>query len=217
MAVGRKWTISELNLVKGASKTRQSEDRLRADTWRKNREAELEAVVNRSYDGMEFPEIRELVGKLSEVARPFIEEFNRLVAEHYPAKFARPSLGISVTPGGIPPEMRNQVRRDAAIHLGARHAFMLANSASFVTETLHDATKRATDHPEVAEVLDRLAASNRATPILEPPGPAIGILRKLLPHPEEWGFAGYDGVGSPLLPKPEPPKALAPPDGDKDK
>ena len=71
---------------------------------------------------------------------------------------------------------------------------------------------RATDNPEVAEVLERLAAPNRATPTLEPPGPAIGILRKLLPHPEEWGFAGYDGVGSPLLPEPEPPKALPPPD-----
>jgi hypothetical protein len=215
MTAGRKWSVSELNLVKGASKTRQSEDRLRADAWRKNREAELEAVVNRIYDGMEIPAVRELIGKLSDVARPFIEEFDRLVAEHYPAKFARPRLGINVTPGGIPPDMRNQVRRDAATHLTARHAFMLANSASFVTETLTGATMRATDNPEVAEVLERLATPNRATPTLEPPGPAIGILRRLLPHPEEWGFAGYDGVGSPLLPEPEPPKALAPPDDDK--
>jgi hypothetical protein len=215
MTGGRKWSVSELNLVKGASKTRQSEDRLRADAWRKNREAELEAVVNRIYDGMEIPAVRELIGKLSDVARPFIEEFDRLVAEHYPAEFARPRLGINVIPGGIPPDMRNQVRRDAATHLTARHAFMLANSASFVTETLTGATMRATDNPEVAEVLERLAAPNRATPTLEPPGPAIGILRRLLPHPEEWGFAGYDGVGSPLLPEPEPPKALAPPDDDK--
>jgi hypothetical protein len=44
---------------------------------------------------------------------------------------------------------------------------------------------------------------NRATPTLEPPGAAIGVLRKLLPHPEEWGFSGYDGAGSPLLPTPE--------------
>jgi hypothetical protein len=215
MTGGRKWSVSELNLVKGASKTRQSEDRLRADAWRKNREAELEAVVNRIYDGMEIPAVRELIGKLSDVARPFIEEFDRLVAEHYPAEFARPRLGINVIPGGIPPDMRNQVRRDAATHLTARHAFMLANSASFVTETLTGATMRATDNPEVAEVLERLAAPNRATPTLEPPGPAIGILRRLLPHPEEWGFAGYDGVGSPLLPEPEPLKALAPPDDDK--
>jgi hypothetical protein len=215
MTVGRKWTISELNLVKGAAKTRQSEDRLRADAWRKNREAELEAVVNRSYDAMEIPEIRELVVKLSNVARPFIEEFDRLVAEHYPAEFARPRLGINVSPGGFPSDVRNQVRRDAAVHLAARHAFMLANSANFVTETLSGATMRATDNAEVAEVLELLAASNRATPTLEPPGPAIGILRRLLPHPEEWGFAGYDGVGSPLLPEPAPPKALPPPDDDK--
>jgi hypothetical protein len=215
MTAGRKWSVLELNLVKGASKTRQSEDRLRADAWRKNREAELEAVVNRIYDGMEIPAVRELIGKLSDVARPFIEEFDRLVAEHYPAEFARPRLGINVIPGGIPPDMRNQVRRDAATHLTARHAFMLANSASFVTETLTGATMRATDNPEVAEVLERLAAPNRATPTLEPPGPAIGILHRLLPHPEEWGFAGYDGVGSPLLPEPEPPKTLAPPDDDK--
>jgi hypothetical protein len=215
MTAGRKWTIPELNLVKGAAKTRQSEDRLRADAWRKTREAELEAVVNRSYDAMEVPGVRELIGKLSDVARPFIEEFDRLVAEHYPAEFARPSLGISVGPGGFPAQVRDKVRRDAAVHLSARHAFMLANSANFVTETLAGATQRATDNPEVAEVLERLAAPNRATPTLEPPGPAIGILRRLLPHPEEWGFAGYDGAGSPLLPEPEPQKALAPPADDK--
>lgn len=212
MAVGRKWTISELNLVRGASKTRQAEDRLRADAWRKNREAELEAVVNCTYDGMEIPAMRELIGKLSEVARPFIEEFDRLAAEHYPAEFSRPSLIVTVIPGGFPPDVRSKVRRDAAVHLSARHAFMLANSANFVTETLAGATQRATDNPEVAEVLERLAAPNRATPTLEPPGEAIGILRRLLPHPEEWGFAGYDGAGSPLLPAPEPPKALPPPD-----
>jgi hypothetical protein len=219
MTAGRKWTVSELNLVKGASRTRQSEDRLRADAWRKNREAELEAVVNRSYDAMEVPGVPELLGKLSEVTRPIIEEFDRLVAEHYPAEFARPRLSINVIPGGFPPDMRNQVRRDAATHLTARHAFMLANSANFINETVNGATMRATDNPEVAEVLERLAAPNRATPTLEPPGPAIGILRRLLPYPEEWGFAGYDGVGSPLLPAPEPPatrlgRALAPPDND---
>jgi hypothetical protein len=216
MTAGRKWSVSELNLVKGASKTRQSEDRLRADAWRKNREAELEAVVNRSYNAMEVPGIPELLGKLSEVTRPIIEEFDRLVAEHYPAEFARPTLSINVIPGGFPPDMRNQVRRDAATHLTARHAFMLANSANFINETVNGATMRATDNPEVAEVLERLAAPNRTTPTLEPPGPAIGILRRLLPYPEEWGFAGYDGVGSPLLP--EPPatrrRALAPPDHD---
>ena len=87
MAGGPKWKMQELGLVKGASKSRLSEDRLRADAWRKNREAELEAVVNRSYDGMEFPDVRALIDKASEVMRPIIEELNRLIAEHYPAEF----------------------------------------------------------------------------------------------------------------------------------
>jgi hypothetical protein len=64
----------------------------------------------------------------------------------------------------------------------------------------------------VLEVLDKLAVPNRATPTLEPPGPAIGILKKLLPHPTEWGFAGYDGGGSPLLPAPDEAKALPAPE-----
>ena len=91
---------------------------------------------------------------------------------------------------------------------------MLANSANFINEIVNSATLRATDNPEVAEVLEQLAAPNRATPTLEPPGPAIGILRKLLPYPEEWGFAGYDGAESPLLPQSAPQKALAPPNDD---
>ena len=37
------WRAAELNLVKGASKQRQAEDKLRTDAWAKNREAELEA------------------------------------------------------------------------------------------------------------------------------------------------------------------------------
>lgn len=214
MAAGPKWKVQDLNLVTRASRARQSEDRLRAASWRENREAELEAVVERSYDGMEFPDVRALIDKASEVMRPIIEEFDRLIAEHYPAEFARPTLSFGVSPGGFPPKMRDKVRRDAAKHLDARYAFMLANSANFVNNIVSGATLRATDNPEVADVLEQLAAPNRTTPTLEPPGPAIGILRKLLPYPEEWGFAGYDGVGSPLLPKPEPPKALAPPDDD---
>jgi hypothetical protein len=85
---GSKWRVSELNLVRGASKQRQAEDRLRADAWRKNREAELEAVVNRSYSGMEFPEIAALVNKASVMMAPLIEEFDQLVADRYPAEFA---------------------------------------------------------------------------------------------------------------------------------
>ena len=200
-ATGRKpWRVSDLNLVKGASKQRQAEDKLRADAWQKNREAELEAVVNRTYDGMDIPEIRAVVEAASKAMAPFIAEFDRLFAEHYPAEFARAKLGITITPGGIPEDMRRQVRRDAAQHIAARKAFMVANSSTFVTETMTEATKRTTDNPEEHEILDRLAVPNRATPTLEPPGPAIGILRRLLPHPEEWGFAGYDSGTSPLLP-----------------
>src|SRR3954451_19500585 len=93
---GRKWTVGELNIVKGATKQRQAEDRARADAWRKTREAELEAVVNRTYNGMEVPEARALVEELSQVAAPYIARFNELVAEHYPAEFSRPTLGISL-------------------------------------------------------------------------------------------------------------------------
>jgi hypothetical protein len=82
---------------------------------------------------------------------------------------------------------------------------------------MSEATKRTTDNSEVHEMLDRLAVPNHATPKLEPPGAAIGILRKLFPHPEEWGFAGYDGAGSPLLPDQSArPKALMSPKGSKE-
>jgi hypothetical protein len=212
------WRVGELNLVKGASKQRQEEDRLRAEAWAKTREAELEAVVNRTYDGMDIPEIAALVAKASEVMVPYIAEFDRLFTEHYPAEFAKAKLSVNIVPGGIPPDMRDQVRRDAAKHVQARKAHMLANSSAFVTETMSEATKRTTNNFEVHEMLDRLAVPNRATPTLEPPGPAIGILRKLLPHPEEWGLAGYDKAGSPLLPTPEDkakPKALAAPESKK--
>jgi hypothetical protein len=210
------WRVAELNLVKGASKQRQAEDKLRADAWQKNREAELEAVVNRTYDGMDVPEIRAVVESASKAMAPYIAEFDRLFTEHYPAEFAKAKLSITLTPGGIDPRMRDKVRRDAALHIAARKAFMLANSSTFVTETMSEATKRTTDNSEVHEMLDRLEGPNRATPTLEPPGPAIGILRKLLPHPEEWGFAGYEGTGSPLLPDQSArPKALVAPEDPK--
>ena len=206
------WKVSELNLVKGLSKQRQAEDRARADAWHKTREAELEAVVGRTYDGMDIPEIREVVSRAQTLMQPYIEEFDRLFRAHYPAEFARARLTIGVSPGGFPEKMREKVRRDAAQHLAARHAFMLANSSGYVTETLSDATMKTTDNPEVREVLERLAVPNRATPTLEPPGPAIGMLAKLLPHPEEWGFDGYGEAGSPLLPEPDPQLKLAPPE-----
>lgn len=199
----RTWRASELNLVKGLSKQRQAEDKMRAEAWEKAREAELEAVVNRAYDGLDVPGIAELIAKLSEVAAPYIAEFDRLFGEAYPAEFAKATLGICITPGGFKPDVRDQVRRDAAKHIQAKKSYMVANSSSYVTETLTNATMHTTDNPEVRDVLERLSAPNRATPTLEPPGPAIGILRKLLPHPEEWGFAGYDGGTSPLLATPE--------------
>src|SRR6202030_1492197 len=103
------------------------------------------AVVNRVYDGMDIPEIRALVEAASKAMAPYIAEFDRLFAEHYPAEFARAKLGITITPGGIDPKMRDKVRRDAALHIAARKAFMLANSSTFVTETMSEATKRTTD------------------------------------------------------------------------
>jgi hypothetical protein len=193
------WRVSELNLVKGASKQRQAEDKLRADAWQKNREAELEAVVNKIYDGMDVPGVPELVAKASEAVGPFIAEFDRLFTEYYPAEFAKAQLVLTIVPGGIPEKWRKQVRQDATQHIAARKAFMLAKSSGFVTEITTEATKRTTDNAEVHEMLDKLAVPNRATPTLEQPGPAIGILKRLLPRPEEWGFAGYDGKASPLL------------------
>ncbi len=208
----RPWRVAELNLVKGATKQRQAEDKLRADAWQKTREAELEAVIERIYDGGDVPGIPELVAEASKVMEPFGREFDRLFTEHYPAEFAKARLVVTVIPGGIPEKLRDKWRRDAAQHLAARRAFMLANSSTFVTEVLSDATKRTTDNPEVHEVLDKLAVPNRATPTLEPPGPAIGVLAKLLPHPEQWGFAGYDSGTSPLLPKADEVKALPAPE-----
>jgi hypothetical protein len=212
MAAGRKFRIPEVNLVNRAAKQRQAEDRLRADAWRKQREAELEAVVNRSYDGSEVPEIMALVDKFREVAAPFVAEFARLAKEHYPAEFARPSLSWGVRAGGLPDDMRDKVRRDAAKHLSAKHANMLANSADYTIGVITDASMRATDNPGVVEMLEKLRVPNRTTPVLESPGPAIGILAKLLPYPEEWGLAGYVDTASPLLTG-RKTVALPPPEG----
>jgi len=211
MAKSETWKIRDLGLVKGAAKQRQSEDRLRADAWRKKREAELEAVVNRDYDPREIPEIAEAIDELYALAAPQLDKIERLIQQHYPAEFSRPSVHIGVMPGGFPSKLRDKVRRDAAKHLADRHAYMLANSATYTTEKLHKATTRATDNPEVIEMLDELRAPNETTPTLEPPGPAIGVLKTLLPRPEEWGFDGY-GETSPLLPRPSAHQALPAPD-----
>lgn len=209
------WRPGEVNLVKGALKARQAEDRTRADAWRAAREAELEAVVNRDYDPMEVPGVREIVAAAANALAPFIAAFDRRCADHYPAEFSRPHMALSVTRGGISPDLRDKIRRDAAVHIAARHRFMLAHSAGFATETVSDISKRATDNPAVREVLDRIAVPNAATPQLDAPGPAIGVLEKLVPHPEEWGFAGYGGAAPAILPPAMQPKALVPPEDQK--
>lgn len=214
-----KWRVQELNLVKGAAKQRQSEDRLRADAWKKEREAEAEAVVNRSYDGSEHPQLVAIVERFHKMVEPLIAEYDRVCAEVYPAEFSRPQLFWGVAAGGIPPKERDKFRRAVAVHIAAKHAYMLANSATFTTGVLNDATMRTTDNPEVAEVLEKLAGPNRATPVLQPPGPAIGSLAKLLPNPEEWGFDGYADAGSPLLTERQSaalPHALPPPEPETD-
>src|SRR3954454_23040659 len=179
------WRTSEVNLVKGTLKQRQAEDQRRADAWRATREAELEAVVNRSYDGMDVPGIPELLTELHAVMAPYIEQFDRLFTAAYPAEFTKASIGLRLTPGGIDPKFRDKVRRDATVHLAARHRFIMANIASHATQTVVNASMHATDNPEVRDMLAELATPNAATPTLDVPGPAIGVLAWLLPHPEE--------------------------------
>jgi hypothetical protein len=200
------WRISEVNLAKSTLKQRQAEDQRRADAWLKTREAELEAVLGRTYDGMDVPGIPELLAELHKVMAPYIAEFDRLFTAAHPAEFAKASIGLRLTPGGIPPKERDKARIAATRHLLARHRNMLANIAGHATETVSDISMRATDNAEVQEVLAQLAKPNAATPRLEPPGPAIGMLARLLPHPKEWGF---ESDTSPLLPAPDKGAELA--------
>jgi hypothetical protein len=154
----RPFRASEVGLVGRVSKARQAEDRMRADAWEKNREAELEAVVNRTYDGRDVPGIPELLTELAEVVKPYIAEFDRLFTAAYPAEFTKATLSIVLTPGGIDPKFREKVRRDATKHIQARKRYMLANSAAYATETLATTAQKATDNPEVHEILGKLAA-----------------------------------------------------------
>ena len=191
----------------GQLQYRQAEDQRRSDAWRATREAELEAVLGRQYDGMDVPGIPELLSELYNVMAPYIAEFDRLFTDAHPAEFAKASIGLRLTPGGISdPKERELVRREATRHLLARQRYMQASSAGFATETVAEASMRATNNPEVQEMLARLAAPNATPPHLDPPGPGIGMLKRLLPHPEEWGFAGFDNT-SPLLPEPEKAEA----------
>jgi hypothetical protein len=110
------WRPGELNLVKGALRERKAEDQRRTDAWLKAREAELEAILGRTYDGMDVPGIPELLAKAYEVMAPIIAEFDRLFAAAYPTEFAHAKLGVHITPGGIlDPKIREQVRREGAV------------------------------------------------------------------------------------------------------
>src|SRR6185312_3609620 len=161
------WRVSEVNLVKGTLKQRQAEDQRRADAWLKTREAELEAVLGRTYDGMDVPGIPELVAKMQQMLAPLIAEFNRLYAAAYPAEFANARIGLSLTPGGIlDPKERERVRTAATRHLLARHRNMLANIAEHATGTVAGVSMRATDNAEVQQELARLAKPNATTPRL---------------------------------------------------
>jgi hypothetical protein len=202
--------MGEVGLIGRVSKAKQQEERLRADAWKAQREAELEAVLGRAYDGMDVPGIPEVIAEASRLMAPLIQKFSDLYAAAYPAAFAQARLGIVVTPGGIDPRLREQVRRDATRHLTARHRYMLANSAGSATEVLATSAMKATVNPEVQEILGKLAEPGPTTPTLEAPGPALGMLAYLLPRPEEWGLAGYDRTGqSPLLSGPEVERAKA--------
>jgi hypothetical protein len=103
------WRVAEVNLVKGTLKERPAEDQRCADAWLKTWEAELEAVLGRTYDGMDVPGIPELLSALQAVMAPFIAKFDRLYADAYPAEFAKAGIGLRLTPGGITdPKVREQ-------------------------------------------------------------------------------------------------------------
>jgi hypothetical protein len=53
-----------------------------------------------------------------------------------------------------------------------------------------DASKRASDNPELQDMLATLATSNATTPPFEPPGPAIGMLKKTAAAPGGVGLRG---------------------------
>jgi hypothetical protein len=208
------WKIGEVNLVKGTLKARAAEDKARADARRARLEAELEAVVNRSYDGMDIPGCRAAFEQLQSVAAPYIAEFDRCFAEVYPAEFARASLGVEINPGGINPKFRDKVMSYARIHINAIYRYMIANVTTNTTAITAKASMNATANPDVKEMLADLAKPNETTPAMPVPGPAIGILARLVPNPKLWGFQPE------LLAKPETPaleatetKALPAPKG----
>ena len=84
----------------------------------------------------------------------------------WPNPFAYYHFGDYVLDGNqvatliMDPKDRERIRRDAARHLAARHRYMLATIAGFATDTVADISMRATDNPDVQEVLAQLAAPN---------------------------------------------------------
>jgi hypothetical protein len=88
------WRMAEVNLVKATLKERGAEDQRRADAWLKTREAELEAIVGRLYDGLDLPGMQKLMNKIYEVTAPLFAEFDRNFAAGYPAEFRKATIGV---------------------------------------------------------------------------------------------------------------------------
>jgi hypothetical protein len=86
--------MAEVNLVKATLKERGAEDQRRADAWLKTREAELEAIVGRLYDGLDLPGMQKLMNKIYEVTAPLFAEFDRNFAAGYPAEFRKATIGV---------------------------------------------------------------------------------------------------------------------------
>jgi hypothetical protein len=80
------WRAAEINLIKGTLRARQAEDDRRAKSWFADREAELEAVVNRSYDGSDVPGIPERVAKAQALVEPIFDEIRALFQAAFPAE-----------------------------------------------------------------------------------------------------------------------------------
>ena len=97
------WRVSELNLVKGASRQRQAEDKLRADAWGSPARPNSKPSSTAAMTAWTFLDRQHCWPRLHEVMAPYIAEFDRLFTEAYPAEFAKATLSVNITPGGIPP------------------------------------------------------------------------------------------------------------------
>src|SRR3954454_9934969 len=95
------WRTSEVNLVKGTLKERRAEDQRRAGAWRATREAELGAVVNRSYDVMDVPGFRNRRPDRHAGMTPYTENVDRLFAPAERNAVAKALAGLRLTTTGI--------------------------------------------------------------------------------------------------------------------